>query len=60
VYLQIDSYIHPAFQYELYVFGKKVAYKILVKLTTALKKCHTENGGLACIKAIPQLSSCFA
>jgi hypothetical protein len=26
----------------------------------ALKKCHTDNGGLACIKAIPQLSTCFA
>ncbi len=25
----------------------------------ALKKCHADNGGLACIKAIPQLASCF-
>jgi hypothetical protein len=25
-----------------------------------LKNCHTNNGGLACVKAIPALASCFA
>lgn len=25
----------------------------------ALKNCHTTHGGLACVKAIPALSSCF-
>ncbi len=26
---------------------------------TALKKCHADDGGLECIKAIPQLANCF-
>ena len=29
-------------------------------LKTALKACADKNGGLACVKAIPQLKPCFA
>jgi hypothetical protein len=29
-------------------------------IITALKNCHTTHGGLACVKAIPALASCFA
>ncbi len=28
-------------------------------IITDLKNCHTNNGGLACVKAIPALASCF-
>jgi hypothetical protein len=28
-------------------------------IIASLKNCHTTNGGLACVKAIPALSSCF-
>jgi uncharacterized surface protein with fasciclin (FAS1) repeats len=27
---------------------------------SALKNCHTTHGGIDCVKAIPELASCFA
>jgi len=35
------------------------AIKTNASIISSLKKCRTTNGGLACVKAIPALSSCF-
>jgi hypothetical protein len=36
------------------------AVKADPSIITALKSCYDTNGGLACVKAIPALASCFA
>ena len=36
------------------------AVKADTSIIADLKNCHTTNGGLACVKAIPALTSCFA
>jgi len=35
------------------------AVKANTSIVAALKNCHTTHGGLACVKAIPALASCF-
>ena len=36
------------------------AIKADSSIIAALKNCHTTHGGLACVKAIPALATCFA
>ena len=36
------------------------AVKANTSIIGDLKNCHTTHGGLACVKAIPALATCFA